>query len=92
MNATNKTRSTARKIINNVYATATGLKTGSKGKVLQPEIFFGRLSKSEARRVRKALHEAGLKAMAAARRASDDECRDVINQMHEGARITDSIC
>jgi len=48
------------KIINLcVYATATGIKIGRNGTVEHPANVFGSLSKSDARKLRKALTEAG---------------------------------
>lgn len=38
-----------------VYCSPTGLKAGAKGKVVPAGFFYGQLSKSDARKVRKAL-------------------------------------
>jgi hypothetical protein len=51
-----------------VYATPTGLKVGSKGRVEKGGALFARLDKGRARVLRKALRAAGLKRHAAAPR------------------------
>lgn len=42
-----------------LFATPTGLRMGSKGKVVAPGNLFGVLSKSESRQIRKALRRVG---------------------------------
>lgn len=54
------------KVSGNVYATATGLKVGARGRVLPAGAFFGGLPKGEARRVRKGLRAAGRAELAGA--------------------------
>lgn len=53
-----------------LYATPTGLKLTARGKVEPAGAVFAKLSKGEARKVRKALHRAGKVAMAAEPRQS----------------------
>lgn len=48
-----------------IYATPTGLKVG-KGKVQDPGVVLGELSKREARKVRKAARQAGFNQHAGA--------------------------
>ncbi len=50
-----------------VYATARGLKVTSRGKVTPDGEFLAALPRGDARRVRKALHRAGLIRRAATR-------------------------
>jgi hypothetical protein len=71
MHATPKRRTPAVKVtrlgaLPAVYATPTGVKLGSGGLVLAPGALYGRLGKSTARRLRKALRAAGFTAHAAA--------------------------
>lgn len=51
-----------------VYATPTGFKLGTRGAVVPPSVFYGSVSKSNARRVRKAARKAGFHAHASAPR------------------------
>jgi hypothetical protein len=57
-----------------VIITATGAKIGSKGHVANTHekmgVLLGKLSKGEARKVRKGLRSHGLNGLAAARRAA----------------------
>lgn len=53
-----------------VYGTTTGLRVGSRGSVRPAGIVYGMLSKGEARRLRKALHRAGLRRLAASPRTA----------------------
>lgn len=61
----------------NVVVTPTGVKLGSKGRVMNtPEkvgTLLGERSKGEARKIRKTLFKAGKKALAAAPRKVDKE-------------------
>jgi hypothetical protein len=52
-----------------VYATPTGLKAGSKGRVSPPSDFYTYCTKSEARRIRKRCRALGLTRHAAASRS-----------------------
>lgn len=64
MTKTNK----ATKVFGNIYATPTGLKIGSKGKVLSAAEALKQIpDKGERRKIRKALHAAGRVDLAAAR-------------------------
>ncbi len=61
---------TKSKKIGDVFVTPTGLKVGSKGKVLPAGKFLGSLAKGEARRLRKELRRLGeVKKAGAARMA-----------------------
>lgn len=53
------------KVTGNVYATPTGLKAGSRGKVQPPAAFLRVLPKSERRKLRKELHANGFVRFAA---------------------------
>lgn len=52
----------------NVFATPTGLKLGSKGKVTEPGLILGQLPKGTARRLRKTLRSNGFTRHAGAAR------------------------
>jgi len=53
-----------------LYASENGLKIGVKSKITPAAIVLGQFDKSKARQVRKALHKAGLVALAAAERVT----------------------
>lgn len=52
-----------------VYATATGIKLGARGRVQSPADVYGTLYKGDARTLRKALHRLGFTKHAAMSRA-----------------------
>lgn len=52
-----------------VYVAKTGLRLGSKGKVTSPSAMFAKMTKGEARKLRKALRAAGAAKFAAMPRA-----------------------
>lgn len=62
-------KTSAAKILGCVYATPTGLKVGSRGKVQPASSVLSSLPKGAARKIRKALRRAGYPAHASARRA-----------------------
>lgn len=63
---TTATKTKAMKLYDNVYVTPTGVKFTTKGRVMSPGAALGLLTKSEARRVRKAARARGLHYIAGA--------------------------
>lgn len=69
MNATaTKARPRSTNLGNGWFATPTGVKHTARGKVAAPGLAFGRMTKGEARKLRKALRRAGFARHAAAPR------------------------